>query len=178
MDPVVIQLREQYISDDNRGIARTVQAILTHIRSATSQTAVMPLAHFMTTSLPGGIGRSSYSRAVSAYWIVRSTVIFSDDAPGREELKTPAYLLHEIERQGYATGDCDDMAIFLGSLLVGLRVPFSLVLISRNQEGVYDHIYIIAETERGRLALDPSVPEYPGWEPPDDEITAKAKLPV
>ncbi len=52
--------------------------------------------------------------------------------------------------------DCDDLAIFVGSILYNLGIPFSIRLASYNSDGRFQHVYIVAKDSNGKeLIIDP-----------------------
>ncbi len=65
-------------------------------------------------------------------------------------------------------GDCDDLAVVLATLLAlcGYESEFKATKYDRNYNG-YQHVYVMAYTPDGKLALDPTHPSAPaGWEAP------------
>ena len=63
-------------------------------------------------------------------------------------------------------GDCDCISTLAASMLRALGTPSAFKTSAANPEdpGVYSHVYVIAQTARGPLALDASHGPYPGWE--------------
>jgi transglutaminase-like putative cysteine protease len=65
-------------------------------------------------------------------------------------------------------GDCDDMTILLGALLLATGHPVRLVLAGFRPQRPhsYSHIYLEANVRGRWLALDATMPKPPGWSPP------------
>lgn len=78
-------------------------------------------------------------------------------------------LLHTARRMiELKAGDCDDMTILLGAMLMSTGHPVRLILAGfrPNKPHVYSHIYPEV-TVRGRwIALDATMPKPVGWAPP------------
>jgi hypothetical protein len=78
-------------------------------------------------------------------------------------------LLHSARRMlELKAGDCDDMTILLGAMLMSTGHPVRLVLagFKRNLPHVYSHIYPQVNVRGRWLALDATMKKPIGWEPP------------
>jgi transglutaminase-like putative cysteine protease len=78
-------------------------------------------------------------------------------------------LLHSARRMlELRAGDCDDMTILLGSMLVSTGHPVRLILAGfrKNKPHVYSHIYPQVNVQGRWIAIDATVPHPIGWEPP------------
>jgi Transglutaminase-like superfamily len=78
-------------------------------------------------------------------------------------------LLHSARRMlELRAGDCDDMTILLGSMLISTGHPVRLVLAGfrRNKPHVYSHIYPEVNVNGRWLAVDATVNKPIGWAPP------------
>ena len=89
---------------------------------------------------------------------IRRVMSYRKDPPGLEALQDPVEWIERRLRAGEPLfGDCDDMAIYLASLLKSLgHNPFFRVV---GKKDVFHHVHVICEGE----FLDPSVEE--GKEP-------------
>lgn len=124
---------------------------------------------------------SDAERAETVFEWVRRHLTYTpdhDDGLTIEEIRTPGYLLIEIERLGTALGDCDDYVVLLGALLIRLGYPVTLVAISRHEDQQLDHVYLAVDTDEGRYTADGIVAEPFGWEVPEDEVTNRVEVPV
>lgn len=63
-------------------------------------------------------------------------------------------------------GDCDDFAMLTAALLKarGIEAKFVTVAADPSMPGQFSHVYVAAYPPSGRVALDTSHGEYPGWE--------------
>lgn len=87
--------------------------------------------------------------------------------PVVEALIRPLDLVTMCEQGGCRrVGDCDDYAMYVAALLTVARIPNGFVTLAadRSDPERYSHVYVVAYTREGRLALDASHGPYPGWE--------------
>jgi transglutaminase-like putative cysteine protease len=78
-------------------------------------------------------------------------------------------LLHTARRMlELRAGDCDDMTILLGAMLVSIGHPVRLVLAGFNprRPHLYSHIYPEVKLKHRWLPIDPTVTRPIGWSPP------------
>ena len=78
-------------------------------------------------------------------------------------------LLHSARRMlELRAGDCDDMTILLGALLLSTGHPVRLVLAGfrKNQPHVYSHIYPEVNVSGRWIAIDATMNKPMGWSPP------------
>jgi hypothetical protein len=118
----------------------------------------------------------SWSPAIIFEWVRQHMLYMPDFNNGLiiEEIKTPGYLLTEIERFGRAMGDCDDYVVLLGA--VYFRQGHSVILksISRHDDTLLDHVYLSVDG----VPADGIVADPFGWEVPSREVTYRMDLPV
>jgi transglutaminase-like putative cysteine protease len=78
-------------------------------------------------------------------------------------------LLHTAGRMlELRAGDCDDMTILLGAMLMATGHPVRLILAGfrRHKPHVYSHIYPEVNIRGRWLAIDATMPRPIGWAPP------------
>ncbi len=78
-------------------------------------------------------------------------------------------LLHTARRMlELRAGDCDDMTILLGSMLMSTGHPVRLVLAGfrKRKPHAYSHIYLEVDLGGNWIALDPTMEHPMGWSPP------------
>ena len=83
---------------------------------------------------------------------------FEPDPLGIELVRTPALMLGTIECQGYAVGDCDDIAVLGASLGLSVYIPARFVLLAFSDFGLYEHVYTDLLTSGGAVELDTTRP--------------------
>lgn len=78
--------------------------------------------------------------------------------PEYEEIvRTPEFMLSELERNGFFDGDCDDVSTLSAALLLarGYRVRF--VAIRYGVATEFSHVYVESETPQGVQVFDATV---------------------
>jgi transglutaminase-like putative cysteine protease len=126
-----------------------------------------------------------HALAAALYRWVQDRMLYTPDPQDGElidEIKTPGYLLEEIFRYGHTLGDCDDYVVLLGALYWRLGYRVTLVGITREADGVPDHVYLTVETPEGVVAAD-AIPVHGlsqpfGWEIPAAEVTNRVEVAV
>lgn len=78
-------------------------------------------------------------------------------------------LLHSARRMlELRAGDCDDMTILLGAMLMSTGHPVRLILAGfrRNKPHAYSHIYPEVNVQGRWIAIDATMDKPVGWAPP------------
>jgi hypothetical protein len=112
---------------------------------------------------------------------VRSRMLYLPDRGDNdliEEIRTPGYLLQEIDRYTNAVGDCDDYVVLYGAIYSRLGWPVTLVAVSTHDDKLLDHVYLAIGRDVERISVDGIVGDPFGWEVPETEITNKVQVPV
>ena len=80
--------------------------------------------------------------------------------PEHEEiLRSPDWMMRDLETQGYVEGDCDDIAIFLAALIKVLGNPVHFVAIrTKAEDPEFSHVFVEVWTGNGWTVMDPTVP--------------------
>lgn len=128
------------------------------VRKYKSDANVITLARRIMKNVPERDAREMI-RSLQAF--VRDRIKYVQDPRGLEMIQTPPRTL-EI-----GTGDCDDKAILLATLLetVGFRTRFEAVGMN---DGPYSHVLMAVHLGRGWVPLETIIPGVePGWFPPD-----------
>ena len=102
---------------------------------------------------------------------VKKNFRYVKDASGIEQIHDPLTMLDQLQR-GVARADCDDMALFIASLLlsIGIKPKFRCIRY-KSMEGNYNHIYVVVYdndspySKAQRIVLDAIVKDKPiGYE--------------
>jgi hypothetical protein len=96
------------------------------------------------------------------YHYLRAHVRFVPDPAGVELIRTPQAILRTIQKRGFATGDCDDLATFGAALLRAMGREPVLVVTGRPRKGsprAFRHILFGFVAER--VAWPRGVAFYP-----------------
>lgn len=83
-------------------------------------------------------------RIITAFNWVQMNVTYENDPIDIEHITYPSKMIQEKLRDGYTSGDCDDHALLLASLLLSVGVPARFKVISQDPLSDYHHIYIEA----------------------------------
>jgi transglutaminase-like putative cysteine protease len=120
------------------------------------------------------------------FWDVKRRLRFVEDAetgapfaaefPSSEIVET---LVRPIDMRAMASpaGDCDDFSMTTRARLLALGIPARFVTVAVDPEDPsrFSHVYVVADCDggvcgsnwSGRVALDTSHGDYPGWECPN-----------
>jgi transglutaminase-like putative cysteine protease len=106
--------------------------------------------------------KDRFGEICSLFDWVRRNVRYTRDIFRVELLHTPRRMLE------LRAGDCDDMTILLGSMLLSTGHPVRLVLVGfrPHRPHLYSHIYPEVLVRGRWLALDATMPRPIGWAPP------------
>jgi len=126
------------IPGGDTGTAKTVSLIRALIDQGAKDPAIRELAASIALS-----GDTDLEKVLSLHDFVKSRMMYLRDPVNAEYLGGARYHLDSFYRRGFASGDCDDHTIFLGSLLESVGYPVRLVTTRQKPGfGPYDHIYL------------------------------------
>ena len=87
-------------------------------------------------------------------WVQRKLVYVSDPF-NAELIVTPDVLLVEIDRDGSASGDCDDHVLLYAALAESLGIRTTPVAVKTPDSAVWNHVIAVSTLDDGRtLSLD------------------------
>ena len=72
-----------------------------------------------------------------------------------EIVRSPQFILNEILSQAWFSGDCDDAATFIASILILYDYPAKFVAIRYQHPTEFEHVFVVSDS----YVLDPTVPE-------------------
>lgn len=128
-----------------------------HMRREARRGAAEPLPQRTARAIVGRAGPRDAARRIRRY--LEERVRFVHDPAGLELVKSPTFMLREIESRGYATGDCDDVATLGAALGHAAGLPARFVLYGFQRSGPYEHVFTELETPEGWLELDTTRPD-------------------
>jgi len=90
---------------------------------------------------------------------LQDCVRFIPDPVGEELIRSPRFMLERIQAQGWAGGDCDDVATLGAALGMSVGLPARFVLLGFSPSEPYSHVF--AEIANGCCwtDLDTTAPE-------------------
>ena len=110
--------------------------------------------------------------AVALFEYTRKTIRYT-----RDPIEHDTYVAAVRTVFDWKGGDCDDMAIALGALLLAVGFRVVLILIQTRGNTSYNHIYLAAVMPDGsELPLDPTVDRPAGWEAPDEVVVKRLRV--
>ena len=158
--PVTVpQIYLGYIPKGYLGTKRTVNYIKSLIRAGAKDFYVRQRA--IDILMAQGVEPKNYLGEIKALFTwVQKNIRYTKD-PFRVEVLHSARRLLELQ-----AGDCDDMAILLGSMLEGIGHPVRLVLTGPDPADLVSSAMLLEVYWKGRwIPLDPTMPYRPGWSP-------------
>jgi transglutaminase-like putative cysteine protease len=110
----------------------------------------------------GAPPKARWAEVCALFHWVRNNIRYTRDIFRVELLHTARRMLE------LRAGDCDDMTILLGAMLVSTGHPVRLVLAGfrRKRPHSYSHIYPEVNVRGKWIALDPTMNRPIGWAPP------------
>ena len=158
--------------DDEAATRDTISLMARLIREDAGSAPVRAAA----ADAASGIPRDQVQKLVAAvfWWIKRHVRLTPDAELARgiaglaslpeetEVLIRPADILTSMRQ---AQGDCDDFSMLAAAMLRALGIPAYLVTIAADPAapGQYSHVYVVARTPQGEIALDTSHGPRPAW---------------
>lgn len=124
--------------------------VVTWMRKFAHQDKANPAVRGLVEKICSGMPSGDYAgEALCIYYWVNNNIRYMLDPFDVEFLKQPSRLLAE------PTGDCDDMATLIASMLLaaGHRAAFNLA--SFNNNSVPSHVFAMVMSPKGWIPLDP-----------------------
>jgi hypothetical protein len=149
--PPNIYSRQPLLSGD-AGVEQTVDQMRNLVDEALRDPSIIRLATDIVRRVPAF---DDYAEANALYDWVRQNIRFTKDPVNKEKLYPPAELL-EIR-----AGDCDDISMLLGTLLMAVGYPARLMTVAATPGSPeqFSHVYIEGEVPAGSgqwLPMDPA----------------------
>ncbi|MGE0347385.1 MAG: transglutaminase family protein [Gemmatimonadales bacterium] len=145
--------RTSWIPTGSLGIELTIFRMRRLVRGALGS----PLLAETAAGIVAGSG-SSVEAAERIRAFLELVVEFTPDPDGSELLKSPRYMLREIQELGRVRGDCDDVAILGAALGRAVGLPARFVLLAFVHGAPFEHVYTELLTADGWLELDTTKP--------------------
>ena len=158
---IVPRIRVLRVPKGRRGTLLTARLISRLIRDGAKDFYVRQKAIeiFRRRRVPA---KDRWGEVCSLFDWVRRNVRYTRDIFRVELLHTPRRMLE------LRAGDCDDMTILLGALLIATGHPVRLALTGfrRHKPHIYSHIYPEVNVRGRWIALDATMERPIGWAPP------------
>jgi Transglutaminase-like superfamily len=149
--PPNVYSRQPLLGGD-AGVEQTIEQMRGLVDEALRDPSIIRLATDIVRSVPAF---DDYAEANALYEWVRQNIRFTKDPVNKEKLYPPAELL-EIR-----AGDCDDISMLLGTLLMAVGYPARLMTVaaSPGSPEQFSHVYIEGEVPAGSgqwIPMDPA----------------------
>ena len=89
--------------------------------------------------------------------VLRSIFHYRDEI--EEIVRTPAFMMADLEEFGYLEGDCDDIATLAAAMTKSLDIPTRLTAMQSEPDGEFDHVFSEARIGIHWIPIDPTVAE-------------------
>ena len=145
----------------NRGIRRTVR----EMRQLANEALTDPLLVETAAIISEGTGVPDEQATRLRLWLA-DTTDFQPDPVGHELIRSPGYMLDRIYSQGWAAGDCDDVATLAAALGKAMGLPARYRLLSFMPGAPFSHVVTDVRAGCCWLDLDTTAPDQfpPGLE--------------
>lgn len=136
----------------NWGVRKTLRRMRKLVRDAQAS----PLLIETAGSIVSTHGPANKAHRIRDY--LAATVQFVPDPVGIELIRSPVYMLRQIESKGTARGDCDDVATLGAALGKAVGMPARFVVQSFAAGQPYGHVFTELATPAGWVELDTTAP--------------------
>ncbi|MGE0160724.1 MAG: transglutaminase domain-containing protein [Gemmatimonadales bacterium] len=148
-----------WIPSGSLGIEWTVWRMRRLVADAQRSPLLVETARRIVGDNPRAAGfRNSTEAAEHIRAFLEGGVRFEHDPAGTELLKPPDMMLEEIELNGQAAGDCDDVAVLGAALGRAVGLPARFRLLAFRPGAPYEHVYTELLTDGGWRELDTTKP--------------------
>jgi Transglutaminase-like superfamily len=128
------------------GVEQTINQMRSLVDEALRDPSINRLARDIVQSAPAF---DDYAEAQALYNWVRQTIRFTKDPVNKETLYPPAELLK------IRAGDCDDISMLMGTLLMSVGYPARLMTVAANGDE-FSHVYAEGQINGQWIPMDPA----------------------
>ena len=151
MPPTAFAYAMPLLSGD-AGVEQTINEMRSLVDEALRDSSIIRLATDIVRRVPAF---DDYAEANALYEWVRGNIRFTKDPVNKEKLYPPAELLK------VRAGDCDDISMLLGTLLMAVGYPARLMTVaaSPGSPQQFSHVYVEGEVPAGSgqwIPMDPA----------------------
>jgi hypothetical protein len=159
------KISEIEVSDGLAGNLQTIDVMKKVAQNRSGHPLIRKLALNIIQGIPSN-HFADESLAIGDY--VKNKVRYARDPLLIEYLQDPVDLVKQIQSGGVAQGDCDDMALFIATLLLAVgHEPYFRAVRYTDPVGNYNHIYVVDYDRNGhdgpreRIVLDAIIKDQP-----------------
>lgn len=144
------------IPDGPEGVRVTLELM----RGLAKAGRINPEVRATADGLVRGLGQQDFTGEVNAlFQYVRDQIRYIQDPNDVERLSAPEITLAD------GSGDCDDKAVLLASLLESIGHPARFVAVAFTPDN-FEHVYVETKIGARWIPLESTEPVQMGWEPP------------
>jgi hypothetical protein len=128
------------------GVAQTIQEMRNLVDEALRDPSILRASKDIVRGVPAF---DDTAEAQALYNWVRANIRFTKDPVNKETLYPPAELLQ------IRAGDCDDISMLLGTLLMAIGYPARLMTVAANGDE-FSHVYVEGQINGQWIPMDPA----------------------
>lgn len=149
-EPPPVRVRERWIAGGDRGARHLVELMAEEARASLRDPWILEeAADLLPHELPAPAAVASFRD-----WLTVS-VVPTPDPEGTEVVRTPSYMLEDIQARGWTRGDCDDVATLAAAIGLAAGFPARFTLYAFGNSLPYSHVFCELYTMcAGWLELD------------------------
>jgi hypothetical protein len=111
--------------------------------------------------------KDQWNEVDTVYWWVKNNTRYLKDPHGTELLHSPLVVLDQIDAGYKFQGDCDDLSVFVLSLLKSIGYPVALRIAAYKKDGNFQHVYGLVSIYGQWIPIEPiEKSAMLGWEAP------------
>ncbi len=112
--------------------------------------------------------KDQWAEVDAIYWWVKNNTRYLKDPHGTELIISPVTALDQISAGIKFSGDCDDLAILVLSLLKSIGYPVALRIAAYKKGEAFQHVYGVVNIYDECIPVEPiSLTSMLGWEAPN-----------
>jgi hypothetical protein len=134
------------LMNGDAGVAQTIDHMRSLVDEALRDPSILRLAKDIVRGVPAF---DDFSEAQALYNWVRANIRFTKDPVNKETLYPPTELLK------IRAGDCDDISMLLGTLLMAVGYPARLMTVAANGDD-FSHVYVEGQINGQWIPMDPA----------------------
>jgi hypothetical protein len=128
------------------GVSQTIDQMRSLVNEAIADPSILRIAKDIVRGVPAF---DDTSEAEALYNWVRNNIRFTKDPVNKETLYPPSELLQ------IRAGDCDDISMLLGTLLMAIGYPARLMTVAANGDE-FSHVYVEGQINGQWIPMDPA----------------------
>jgi hypothetical protein len=167
---------EREIPLGNAGVEQSIALMLAMARTPDERVSHQAMAIWEQAALVDILDAWVMGSLIHEFLLER--LRYQLDADDIEEVRSPGWMLAQIEHFGTAQGDCDDYVTLAAALCLALGLRCRFRVVSQTDSREYDHVYLKIWTGDRWTASDAIHGQPYGWEVDPASVSAAAEFDV